>query len=251
MGTALNLGKPPNVHELKEVVMKKSFHILVPSTVFLAILTFACPATAINPYATESSTGAMLRGQADVVKAQAAIVTAQASVLTNVAATNAALAKARDDLERVRAMALDNDLKAAKAFYDRRKMYADYQAQRAAQRGKSDVARRGRPTTERASVYEVDPLRGRIFWPSVLKREEFADARVQMDALFADRKARQAGLGSNFCRQAKMLTGEMRDQLREMVDDLSPAEYVAARKFLDTLSFEAQMPPRIEGMAAK
>ncbi len=231
--------------------MRKSFNILVASTVVFVVLVYTCPARAISPYAVESSTGIYLRGTADAVKAQAAIVTAQASVISSTAASNAAIAKAADDLEKVRAMAMDNDLKAAKAFYDRRKMYADYQAQRAAQRGKGDLARRSKANTERASVYEVDPLRGRIFWPSVLKREEFADARVQMDALFAERKTRQAGLGSNFCRQAKMLTSEMRDQLREMVDDLSPSEYLAARKFLDTLSFEAQMPPRIEGVAAK
>jgi hypothetical protein len=231
--------------------MRKSFDILVSSAVVLAVVTCACPALAISPYATESATGIFLRGTADIGKSEAAIVTAHASVLSSTAACNAALAKAADDLQKVRALAMDNDLKAAKAFYDRRKMYADYQAQRAAQRGKGDLARRSKATTERASVYEVDPLRGRIFWPSVLKREEFADARVQMDSLFAQRKASQAGLGSNFCRQTKMLTGEMRDQLREMVDDLSPSEYLAARKFLDTLSFEAQMPPRIDGVAAK
>lgn len=231
--------------------MRKAFDILVPSMVVLIVLACGSAAWAINPYATESPTGIMLRGQADIIKAQAAVATAQAAVITNRASTNAAVAKAADDLEKVRAMAMDNDLKAAKAYYDRRKMYVDYQSQHAGQRSKSDLARRSKATTERASVYEVDPLRGRIFWPSVLKREEFADARAQMDALFAERKARQAGLGSNFCREAKTLTGEMRDQLRDMVDDLSPAEYLTARRFLDTLSFEAQMPPRIEGVAAK
>jgi hypothetical protein len=232
--------------------MRESFPILVPSTVFWVLLMFVCPAWAINPYTTESATGCLLRGNAEVVKSQAAIAAAHASVITNAAATNAAVAKAADDLERIRAMAMDNDLKAAKAFYDRRKMYAQYQAQRAAQRSKNnDLARRSKANTERASIYEVDPLRGRIFWPSVLKREEFADARAQMEALFAERNVRQTGLGSNFCRQAKALTGQLRDQLRELVDDLSPSEYVAARKFLDTLSFEAQMPPQIEGVAAK
>jgi len=231
--------------------MRKTFDILVPSMVVLAVLCSACQALAINPYATESPTGAMLRGSGDLARAQAAIVTAQASVIANVASTNAAVAKAADDLERVREMALDNDLKAAKAFYDRRKMYADHRAQHAAPRDKNDLARRSKATTERASVYEVDPLRGRIFWPSVLKREEFVDSRVQMDVLFAERKSHQAGLGSNFCRQTKMLAGEMRGQLREMVDNLSPSEYVAARKFLDKLSMEAEMTPRIEGVAAK
>jgi hypothetical protein len=231
--------------------MRKAFDILVPSMVVLVVWASASSASAINPYATESPTGTILRGNAEFIKAQGALVTAQASVISSTAATNAAVAKAVDDLEKVRAMAMDNDLKAAKAYYDRKKMYADFQAQHAGQRGKNDVARRSKATTDRASVYEVDPLRGRIFWPSVLKREEFADARAQMDALFAERKARPAGLGSNFCRQAKVLTGEMREQLRDMVDDISPSEYVTARKFLDTLSFEAQMPPRIEGVAAK
>jgi hypothetical protein len=222
------------------------------TTVVLVLLATVWPAWAINPYATTAPNEVFLKGSADIGKAQAAIVTAQASVIANAASTNAAVAKAVDDLERIRTIMLDNDLKEVKAFYDRRKMYADYRAQHAAQRAdKDDLARRAKPSTDRASAYQVDPLRGRIFWPSVLKREEFADARAEIDDLFAQRKSRQAGLGSNFCRQAKSLTFAMRNQLREMMDEVAPSDYLAARKFLDTLALEAQMPPRIEGVAAK
>jgi hypothetical protein len=232
--------------------MRRTLHISVRTAVVLVLLAAVWPAWAINPYSTPAPNEVFLKGSADIGKSQAAIVTAQASVIANAAATNAAVAKAVDDIERIRTLALDNDLKAVKAFYDRRKMYADYRAQHAAQRSdKDDLARRAKPSIDRASAYQVDPLRGRIFWPSVLKREEFANARTQIDDLFAQRRSRQAGLGSNFCRQTKSLSLAMRNQLREMMDEVPPTEYLAARKFLDTLALEAQMPPRIEGVAAK
>ena len=232
--------------------MRRTLHISVRTTVVLVLLAAVWPAWAGNPYATQSNNEIFLKGNADVGRSQAAIVTAQAAVISNAAATYAAQAKAVDDLERIRAMALDNDLKEVKAFYDRRKMYADYRAQHASQRAdKDELQRRAKPSTDRASAYQVDPLRGRIFWPSVLKREEFVDARGRIDDLFAQRRSRQAGLGSNFCRQTKTLAFALRDQLREMMDELPPSEYLAARKFLDTLALEAQMLPRIEGVAAK
>jgi len=232
--------------------MRRTLHISVRTIVVLVLLAAVWPAWAANPYETPSLNEVYLKGNAEIGRSQAAIVTAQASVIANAAATNAAAAKAIDDLERIRAMALDNDLKEVKAYYDRRKMHADFRAQHASQRAdKDDFQRRAKPSTDRASAYQVDPLRGRIFWPSVLKRDEFGDARAQIDDLFAKRKSRQAGLGSNFCRQTKSLAFVMRDQLREMMDELPPSEYLAARKFLDTLALEAQMPPRIEGVAAK
>lgn len=232
--------------------MRTTLHIAVRAMIVLVLLGVAGPAGAAHPYATPSSSGMMYKGSADVAKAQAAVITAQAAVIASVAATNAARAKAVDDLEKIRAMALENDLKAAKAFYDRRKMYADYRAQHAAQtNSKEDLARRAKPTTDRATAYQIDPMRGRVFWPSVLKRDEFADARDMVDELFAQRNSNQAGLGSNFCRQTKVLATNMRGQLREMIDELPPADYLAARKFLDTLVLEAEMPPRIEGVAAK
>jgi hypothetical protein len=232
--------------------MRRTLHIFVRTAVVLVLLAVAWPARGANPYATASPNEIFLKGNAEVGKSQAAIVTAQASVIASAASTNAAAAKAVDDLERIRSIALDNDLKGVKSFYDRRKMYADFRAQHATQHAdKDDLQRRARSTTDRATAYQVDPLRGRIFWPSVLKRDEFADARARIDELFAQRRSRQAGLGSNFCRQTKSVTLAMRDQLRDMMDDLPPSDYLAARKFLDTLALEAQMPPRIEGVAAK
>jgi hypothetical protein len=232
--------------------MRRTLHICVRTAVVLVLLAAVWPAWAENPFATPAPNEVFLKGSAEIGKSQAAIVAAQASVIANAAATNAAAAKAVDDLERIRTMALDNDLKAVKSYSDRRKMHADFRAQHVAQRAdKDDLQRRARSTTDRATAYQVDPLRGRIFWPAVLKREEFAGARAQIDELFAQRGSRAAGLGSNFCRQTKSLTVVLRDQLREMVDSLPPSEYLAARKFLDTLALEAQMPPRIEGVAAK
>jgi hypothetical protein len=43
----------------------------------------------------------------------------------------------------------------------------------------------------------------------------------------------------------------MRDLLRDHLDILTPMEYTAARKFLDSLAYESQFPSRIEGVAKR
>ena len=52
-------------------------------------------------------------------------------------------------------------------------------------------------------------------------------------------------------KQARAAAEQLREPLRKLMDESSPAEYLAARRFIDGLEMEAQMPPRIGRMAAK
>lgn len=220
--------------------------------VAIAIVEITCGRAWVgNAYAQPSPLENYLKGHAEIGKSHAAIVAAQASIIANTATAAAAVAKAREDLENVRGMALENDLKATKAYFEKRKMHADYRAQHAPPRAdKEELARRAKSAAPRTTAYHVDPVRGRIYWPSVLKREEFARQREQLDALFVQRKTQEAGVGSNFCRQTKALSLQMREELKRMVYQMAPAEYLAARRFLDVLAYEAQFAACQEGLAA-
>jgi hypothetical protein len=80
-----------------------------------------------------------------------------------------------------------------------------------------------------------------INWPDILKREEFLETRVKLDILFSEGTPDRVGRESDYCQQIQSLTTEMREQLRAIMRQISPSEYLAARKFIDALALEAQL----------
>jgi len=185
--------------------------------------------------------------------AQVKLITAQAAWITAVANANATNATTLQTLEQVRGLRLDNKLKTAKTYYEKRKLYDGYRG----------VNTRKRPSTEdllryskaslpkRPANYQVQPVGGKVYWPEVLQQDEFCEYRAELDCLFAQRKAGDSAPGSDVSRQVRKLAGEMHQQLRAKVRQTDPSEYLTARKFIDSLAFEVRFPARLEGMAAK
>ena len=174
--------------------------------------------------------------------AQAALINAQAKMVTSVATAQATNAKTLQTLQQTRSLALDNDLKVAKTFYEKRKLHDGYRALKTRKRpGRDDLIRYSRDSgPARPSGYQLDPVRGKIIWPEVFKRDDFLEARTLMSSLFENRNVTNSGLGSQNCREIRSVAQQMREQLRSVVREMPPAEYMAARKFIDGLAFEAK-----------
>ena len=170
--------------------------------------------------------------------------------MANVGATNAATLVT---LQQVRGLAMDNNLKTAKTFYDMRALYAGYRGLNTAKRpSRDDVIRYAKVTLpRRPASFELEPARGAVYWPDVLLEEEFSDCRIRLDGLFAQRKVGASASGSNVSRQVLTATTQMREQLRSKIRQMTPVEYMAARKFLESLAHEARFPARIEGVASR
>lgn len=81
----------------------------------------------------------------------------------------------------------------------------------------------------------LDPISGRISWPEFLQRAEFAEARQRVDRAF-ELQAETSGAGVD--RQAaRTALAEMLETLRTNIDLVPANEYIANRKFLDSLYF--------------
>jgi hypothetical protein len=147
---------------------------------------------------------------------------------------------------------LDNNLKTAKTFYDKRKLYDEYQKLNPCKRPSQETVIRYSQASvpKRAASFELASARGRISWPEVLLGEEFSDCRIQLEILFAQRKTSATVSGSNVCGEVQTLAAQMREQLKSKIRQMTPTEYVAARNFLESLAYEARFPARIEGMAS-
>ena len=196
---------------------------------------------------TASQTG-MITAQAE---AQAALMNARANMLKTVVEARGTEAKTLHTLQEVRSKVLDNDLKSAQTFYEKRNVRDAYQAQHPRKRpSREDLVRYSKAAApKRPTDYE---MRGStIYWPAALQEEEFSECRVQLDYLFAQRTRADAGPGSETFRQAKEPLAQMRDQLRSQIRQMDPAEYLQSRKFIDNLAYETRFSHRIEGIAAR
>lgn len=91
---------------------------------------------------------------------------------------------------------------------------------------------------DRATANNIDPLTGQIAWPKGLQFDAFKDARASLEQLFAIR-AEQGHLSPDQFMEVRQLTTNMTEQLRNYTSQLGGNASIQARKFLDTLAYEA------------
>jgi hypothetical protein len=98
------------------------------------------------------------------------------------------------------------------------------------------MAREGVPKPLNPS--QVDPVSGRIAWPSALQEDGFADQRSDVDQIFATR-ARYGGLSYSDQMKALHAIDAMFGELKEQVRQIPPQDYVLCRSFLQSLTYAA------------
>lgn len=149
-----------------------------------------------------------------------------------------------------------NATEAQKKYIENRDQWTNtYFQMREANRAYREKERGPRPTMEdlvryaqagkpaRLSPNELDSVSGKVSWPIVLKKDEFAEARQQLEQLFAKR-SQQGSVGPDQLADIRQLTTSLIDQLKQQLQkrEVSQMDYVAAKRFLESLSFEAQTP---------
>jgi hypothetical protein len=147
---------------------------------------------------------------------------------------------------------LDNKEKYAETYF---RMQQINRAAREAQRSQplsaeqyAKLARQQAP--ERLSEADYNRVVGRLSWPAVLSGEDFAAERAALDKAFAGRRADDVGVSTAFHGQVRKLTDEMQEKLKDRLDTMSPAEFIAAKKFLGSVARESQLPVVPAGLAS-
>ena len=224
------------------------------STTLLALLVASLvPGTALaqryynNPYGYEPPLEGYLYGQASVGQSGAAMVSANAAVIKALGDAVTSNVKALESLQTARGRRIENAVKATSNFYEKRKLYEAYQGLSAGERAKRDDLIRFSKTAlpDRPSPSQLD-ANGSIQWPEILLRDDYAEARSQIDYVFAQRNLQPTDAGSDLGQTARTGLAQMRRHLRAQMQELSPPEYAAARRFLDSLALELSAGPRSE-----
>jgi hypothetical protein len=171
--------------------------------------------------------GAYLHGMGDVVRSAG-----YANVMNSLAAQNYEQAYSQD---------LDNRLKATNTYFEMRRTN---KAARAEEAGPPATAAQlasyaAEMAPKRLSSSELDPVTGEVNWPLVLNDDRYASLREAVDKLFSQRQSSVSGGAADY-RQLVSAIEAMRAAIVKNINDYSPSTYLQARKFLDSLLYEAR-----------
>jgi hypothetical protein len=83
---------------------------------------------------------------------------------------------------------------------------------------------------------EFNPVSGQVIWPKLLQGDTFKQERTTVEQLLA-RQAQYGKLGLAEHDQAGAAIEGMADRLRDMINAVSPQQYIEAKNFLKSLMY--------------
>lgn len=170
-----------------------------------------------------------MRGMAAVIQAQGYynVLTAQATVLH----------------EEARRSNIENRRQATQTAFEMRRTNREARAEERGPRATPEqiarLAKSGAPA--RLSAEQFDAATGRIAWPAALLGEEFAAYRAEIEGLFVQR-ASSGGLETAEQERVDQAAGAMLAILKDRITELPAMDYTKARRFIESLDYEAQLP---------
>jgi hypothetical protein len=182
--------------------------------------------------------GNYLYGQSQVIRAQGEYLNNESQ-----AAINFETARAKD---------LENQSAYARTYFEKQKVNQDYRdAHRPAKATPEQLARLAKSGVPgRPDRSELDQPSGIILWPDALMDGAFEGARKEMEKLYGERTSTNYGTSSPLYGEVQRVAAELRAELKERIHTMDSNEYMAARKFIDRLAYEARFAPTLPGVAA-
>jgi hypothetical protein len=170
--------------------------------------------------------------------------TGQANYFHSLAAVN--YQQAYSQYLKNRASAIETYFNAKKYNREARQ---DYAPRRFSTEQLAVLARKAAP--QRLGEREYDRTIGRVYWPAALRGDEYAAERDALEWAFRGRSPGDDGAGSELYGEVRQLTSRLDEKLKTHLDDLDAAQYVAAKKFLMSLAYEAQQPLVVSALALR
>lgn len=118
--------------------------------------------------------------------------------------------------------------------------------ERAAERGPRVTAEQlrkfaaaGKPAA--LSPSDLDSATGAISWPTVLEREEYEPFRTDLEEVFA-RRSNTGRMEAADLKTVEEASAGMIAELKSHVREIPSYKYIAARRFVESLAYEAEQP---------
>ncbi|HZL90538.1 MAG TPA: hypothetical protein VFB96_19380 [Pirellulaceae bacterium] len=159
-------------------------------------------------------------------------------------------ARAIREIEEARARNIQNHKLAVETWYDLKRQNKEFRADELAPLTTEQLTRiieARRP--ERLTIAQYSPVTGKLSWPAALLGSAFASDREALEHGFATRTSRDGGPDSTFHMMVRDTTDRMLEKLRDRIDQVSPNEFMAGKKFLVGLKYEAGSPANATALA--
>jgi hypothetical protein len=168
-----------------------------------------------------------------------------ADVVRSAGLKNLLDSQAQINWEEARKRAYDNHVYGIQKYFEGRAMNREFRRQERGPRPTEQqlyrIAAERKP--DRLGIQNLDPVTGVITWPPVLKGDHFAQDRAELERLFAQR-AIAGFLASHELTAVRTHVQSMLAIHKHLhVGNLPTNTYMQAKRFLESLGYEAQLPP--------
>lgn len=169
------------------------------------------------------------RGMADVIRSEG-----QARVDTSQAAINMTEARKNE---------IENRKQWTQTYFDMRRINREArEAESGPKRTKEDwirLAQAGGP--QRLSPSELDSVNGKLSWPILLRKDEYAKERAVVDRAFMNR-ATTGAISPDDYEAIRTATDSISETMKKEIQKVSSIDYITAKRFLKNLTFESRKP---------
>lgn len=148
------------------------------------------------------------------------------------------------DRERARSMNYDNQIKEVRTIFEKRKLKKQYrEAERKTpeERQRALAAAAGQ-APDRLSTAQYDAFTGRIRWPAVIRADNYSVQRESLDDLFAAHCEDGGGVDTLQYAEIQDALDGLNTDVKKRIRSMNPDQYTYARRFLDSLKYEARIP---------
>jgi hypothetical protein len=170
------------------------------------------------------------RGMADVIRSQGA-----ANLMNSEAAKN---------IEDARKKYIENRLQRTNTYFEMKQVNKEARAQlRGPAPTQEQLIRVSQAKLpDRMTTTDLDPVTGAISWPTVLRADNYKTYRSKLEELYNER-AKNGYLSPDQYLQVKQVSNAMMTELQKNVDSYPTSASIDARKFIQSISYEANMEP--------
>jgi len=160
-----------------------------------------------------------------------------ADVVRSYGMANLLNSQAANQIEQARKVYIDNQMKATQTYFEMRRYNTEARrAERPSPLSMEQYVRLARvEAPDPLSTTQLDPLTGTISWPAPLRQPAYEPYRRRLDRLFQDRATGYVVYG-----EVQAACQEFLDKLKDDIQKFQANDYVAARKFIDSLVYAAR-----------
>lgn len=145
--------------------------------------------------------------------------------------------------EEARSKYIDNKLKWTQVYWERQRigkqaLAEQYAEDRAAR--ERWMANREPGAPPRLTSSQLDPSTGKIYWPLPLTTPAYSGLRQKLDELYVLRASTDTN--QELVNSIRNTANDLKTELKSNIREMTPNDYIEARKFLDSLAWEGQFP---------